>query len=661
MDVAFAVVPFADVNRPAIGVSLLKAGLARRGFTSRIHYFNIEFADLIGDELFGYVSNQAAADSMLGEWFFADLVFVEQAATGLLPPEHEFVRNVIGAVTPPDMLRRLLAARAGRAAFIERCARTLKDTGAPIIGFTTTFHQTCACLAIARRLKAMPDPPVICFGGANCEGEMGLQMIRSFPWIDYVCTREGDVAFPEFVERYLRAGDPRPLPGLLRRDESAELTYPAMVEDMDGLPIPDYEDYVEALGRSGPSSSNEPTRQVQMQIESARGCWWGAKHHCTFCGLNGDTMSYRSKSPDRVYREIRYIYERYGYRRIDSVDNILDHRYIGTVFPRLVADGIEVEMFYEVKANLKRAQLAALRRGGVRYIQPGIESFSSPVLKLMRKGVSGAQNVQLLKWCEEIDILAAWNILAGFPGEDPGEYARMAALLPLLTHLEPPTGCSPIRLDRFSPLYGDAEAAGLRRVRPTRAYYYAFPLGRRELARLAYFFDFDYADGRSPEAYTRRVQNEIVKWRNARYQGEATRTGGGDDAPSQRPVHAPQRPRLDAFLREAGAIEITDTRECAAAREHLLVDLDAELLVFCDAAQSRSAVARRFAGQPAGAVTAAIERLLQAKLAAEIDGQLLGLPVLRNRPAEPVESEHDVNAQPRGPKAANPQPLLRVL
>ena len=47
-----------------------------------------------------------------------------------------------------------------------------------VVGFTTTFHQTCASLAVARRLKALPDPPLVVFGGANCEGEMGVQMLR---------------------------------------------------------------------------------------------------------------------------------------------------------------------------------------------------------------------------------------------------------------------------------------------------------------------------------------------------------------------------------------------------------------------------------------------------------------------------------------------------
>ena len=40
-----------------------------------------------------------------------------------------------------------------------------------------------------------------------------------------------------------------------------------------------------------------------MVMETARGCWWDAKHHCTFCGLNGEFMGFRSKSPLRALAE----------------------------------------------------------------------------------------------------------------------------------------------------------------------------------------------------------------------------------------------------------------------------------------------------------------------------------------------------------------------
>jgi ribosomal peptide maturation radical SAM protein 1 len=634
MDVAFAVVPFADIPRPAIGVSLLKAGLVNRGFSSRISYFNLNFAELIGEEIFSYISDHSPADSMTGEWFFADLAF-----PGQLPPAYEFVRNVLGKFAPPAMVDRILEARTHRAAFVEHSAQTLKAAGAPIVGFTTVFHQTCAALAIARRLKEMPDPPVICFGGANCEGEMGLQMLRSFPWIDYVCTREGDAVFPEFVERFLKHGEKGELPGLLHRGESTQLTYPPVVEDMDNLPIPNYDDFVESLKASELGGRIKP----EIQIETSRGCWWGAKHHCTFCGLNGDTMRYRSKSPGRVYQELKLLYQRYGIKRIDSVDNILDHRYISSVFPRLAEEGIELEMFYEVKANLKRTQLLALRRGGIKFIQPGIESFSSEVLRLMDKGVTGIQNLQLLKWTEEVGIRPGWNLLAGFPGEPASAYEQMASLIPLLTHLEPPTTFSPIRLDRFSPLFSSAEACGLRRVRPTYAYYYVYPLGKRELARLAYFFDFDYEDQRRPESYIQALQAEVTEWRAARFR-----------------TNASCRPRLDLTVLDHGEILVIDTRDCAVAREQLLSKLDAQLLLACDAGQTQSFLKQEVAvGEDDQAITDALNRLAEAKLIVHIDNKFLGLPVWRNRP--PAEMETEIDVRQSMPTTANPESLLRIL
>ena len=79
----------------------------------------------------------------------------------------------------------------------------------------------------------------------------------------------------------------------------------------------------------------------------------------------------------------------------------------------------------------------------------------------MRKGVSGLQNIQLLKWCKELGVGPSWNLLFGFPGESADAYARMAKAVPFLTHLPPPGTISLIRLDRFSPNFFDAEKLGL--------------------------------------------------------------------------------------------------------------------------------------------------------------------------------------------------------
>ncbi|PYS83690.1 MAG: hypothetical protein DMF67_08460 [Acidobacteria bacterium] len=320
---------------------------------------------------------------------------------------------------------------------------------------------------------------------------------------------------------------------------------------------------------------------------------------------------------ERAFAELEFLSQTYGRKRIDCVDNILDMRYVNTLFPKLRDSGLGVELFYEVKSNLRYEQLTTLYDGGLRGIQPGVESFSNEILRLMRKGCTGLQNIQLLRWCAELGIDAAYNILTGFPNESPSEYERMAELVPLMCHLQPPVVVSPIRLDRFSPFFTRSSEFGLTRVRPTVSYYYVYPLGRRELSRLAYYFDYDYEDGREPRSYVDNLRDEVNrKWWNVWF---------------KQPLEA--RPRLDAYC-DGRAVNITDTRAEAVAPSHRLEGLAAELYLRCDSAQSLSSLQREFgAVADAAEVLKALEGLIASKLMVEMDGQYLSLAVMRTRPA----------------------------
>ena len=610
MDIVFAVLPFADVKHPSIGVSTLSAGAQRAGFRSCIEYINLDLAAWMGRELYCWIAemgDQLLLDtttpsiSLVGDWFFADLLF-----PGQLPPDEEYLAKFIaidrgGRERLPALVeaRRLYAA-----AFVEHAAREILRHRPRVAGFTSTFHQTCCCLAVAKRLKQEPDPPAIIFGGANCEGRMGLQMIRSFPWIDYLCTGEGDQVLPEFLDRLIRRGDPEPPCGILRQGFAGELHVPPRVERLDELPVPDFTDFFDKLRRS-------PLEVTPvLLIETARGCWWGEKHHCTFCGLNGAGMAYRSKSPRRVLDELATLSETYGLRRVDSVDNILDVRYIDALFPELSRRGSDLDLFYEVKANLRYDQLQTMRRGGVRAVQPGIESFSNKILQSMRKGCTGLQNIQLLRWCRELDVFPIWNLLYGFPDEPPPEYQRMAELFPLLVHLVPPAFCIRVRMDRFSPLYEQSAAMGLENVRAMEAYSYVYPLPQSDLRNLAYFFDFDYGDARQPIEYARPAIEAVESWAA---------------------LAAGRSPRLDAFG-AGGVLVIQDSRPCAAEPTHVFTGIAARIYRECDAATTVPALSRRTA-TPEPEVRGIIGRFLERNLMVEMDVQVLSLAVFRDRPA----------------------------
>jgi ribosomal peptide maturation radical SAM protein 1 len=228
--------------------------------------------------------------------------------------------------------------------------------------------------------------------------------------------------------------------------------------------------------------------EPKLVNEASRGCWWGMRKHCTFCGFNGSTMAFRSKPPDRVFTEIHDDVSRHRVLDVVMVDNIMDMDYIGTLLPRLATTGWDLRIHYEVKSNMRREHVQALVAAGVVHIQPGIESVSTRVLKIMEKGVDGVANVRLLRDCEDFRVTASWNVLYGFPGESPDDYWPVIAQFRNLHHLQPPRVASRIALERFSPYHQRPDLGfGLRR--PASFYDHVYDLPRSELMELVFIFD----------------------------------------------------------------------------------------------------------------------------------------------------------------------------
>jgi magnesium-protoporphyrin IX monomethyl ester (oxidative) cyclase len=267
---------------------------------------------------------------------------------------------------------------------------------------------------------------------------------------------------------------------------------------IDEAPDPDYDDYFGTIDRVFPSGS---VITPKVSFETARGCWWGERVQCTFCGLNGESLDYTSMSASRAIRLIQSLLDRYASQSnmFFSVDNIMPKSYPTEVLPFLRPPP-GVELFYEVKANLTEAEVRALARAQVRSIQPGIEALSTDVLRLMRKGSNAFTNVRLLKACRRHGVRPSWNLLLGFPGEEESVYQSYLALVPLLFHLHPPMGCYPVRFDRFSPYYEHPEEFGLA-LEPEDFYQLTFPFRGPDLEAFAYYFK----DVSPDPAYIRHV------------------------------------------------------------------------------------------------------------------------------------------------------------
>jgi ribosomal peptide maturation radical SAM protein 1 len=513
--VAFVYPPYGPLDLPSLGLSLLSASLRRRGFECRTFYWNLRFTHALP----GYTLPQKQHWYRLlslpflapwNEWLFTRNIL----AAGLAPRDAEVRRRLArldielwdgaSALRPSELVLGLCHHGGSILAAIT-------DELGPydIVGIGTTFSQNGASLALAKSIKERWPGKTTVLGGANCDGEMGRALIEHFPFLDCVFSGEVDHSVAEFVQRRQTGAPLDDIPGLLYRDDRGRIHEgpPAPpIQDMNALPVPDFDDYLSERKAFGFYRDDE----VCLPLESSRGCWWGAKSHCTFCGLNGNGMAFRHKDPARFRDEVETVVNRYGSRYLFMADNILSTTYYRDFLPWAKARNIGVEFFYEIKANTSRQQVAALVEAGITTVQPGIESFSTKILSLMRKGTRGIQNVAFLKFAREYGIHATWNILAGFPGEDVSEYDRMARQVSLLVHLQPPYYVGEIEFHRFSPYHRDPDRFGLR-LRSHEKYSFIYPFEEASLARLAYVFQADGGTPRDP-AYLAKLRDVVSEW-----------------------------------------------------------------------------------------------------------------------------------------------------
>jgi len=522
MRVALVNMPFFTVYHPSIGLGLLKSALARDEVSCEVLYLNIASAEWMGLSDYDGISHAltSAYNALIGEWLFSRALFGTAA-----PDPDRYVEEILvqrcGRHLPADLIRKIPRLQDRMDDFLSHCAETIDWEKYDIVGFASSFQQTTASLSLAKLVKSNFPRITTVMGGANCEGEMGRMLLQTFPFIDAIFSGEADQTFPNFVHVLSAHKKLGKVDGIFHRVDGPICTPESPIDpvsNLDELTYPDYDDYFDQLDRSSLSGAVIGPYSPQVVVETSRGCWWGAKKHCTFCGLNGSSMAFRSKSPARALEELRYLHHRYGCF-IQVVDNILDVDYIKNLFPRLAEEKLGVKLFYETKVNLSREQLRVLKESGVVALQPGIESLNDNILQLMRKGCTSLQNVQFLKWCQELGIEAGWNFIWGFPNEDANDYAQMLDLVPRIRHLAPPMSVNKLQLHRFSPYFESREAMGVTNVRPHPAYAHIFPFSEEVVSGLAYYFIFDYKDGRRPRAYAASLIDELRKWQQS--EGEA--------------------------------------------------------------------------------------------------------------------------------------------
>lgn len=620
-DVCLVMPPFADDIFPSLALGLLSACLSREGISCRVDYAATHFLRLAGGEI--SLCLVALYPTFAAEAVFAPLAGFEPRL-GLRELAREVESSMGEKYRAGDVLRKLEEARRIAEVWLEEtCERILADEPR-FVGISSMYLQRNASLAILRRLKEIRPEIVTALGGANCMGSAGGAMLSRFPFVDYVFFGEADEIFADVVRGAL-SGKPFSLPyGVLKQGDPLprDGTFPhRLTEHLDDLPFPDYDDFFASRKYALDTALydytlllGESKENVLLAMEGSRGCWWGEKHPCTFCGLNGKMKRHRAKSPERIAEEMNDLFRRYGKHGVCFTDSILSREAqkrlpeLMEQFPETAGGNGKPRLFCEIKSNLTEEEVRNLAAIGFVSLQPGIESLSDHVLELMNKGNTAIRHIALLKYARKYHVAITWNLLHGFPGEEIADYEELLRILPLLSHLYPPNGLHPLIYHKNSVYATRPEAYGLE-LTPAQWYAFFAPDDEEYIADIAYNYeDRKEAERKAPlRPVYDKVSRLVKRWRLLAF---------GDGLAD----------RLE--MRDKGeAIEIMDLRECALRPSHLLTGLAGEIYRRCGAPISRRKLLASLPGQAEQDIEDCLKSLLEKKILIEIHEEYLALAV----------------------------------
>jgi magnesium-protoporphyrin IX monomethyl ester (oxidative) cyclase len=375
--------------------------------------------------------------------------------------------------------------------------------------------------------------------------------------------------------------------------------------DVNKMAMPDFGDYFAALKENSLTETISPA----LTVEFSRGCWWGEKNACTFCGLNGSINRYRAKTSERVLAELTALKEKYSMTDFVLTDNILSYQHQKELLPKLKGKGYR--FFSEVKSNLTAEGLADLKAAGFLWLQPGIESLQDDILRLMNKGNKAIRHVELLKNMREQGIAAFWGIIGGFPLEKEEWLEEMAELLPKLTHLQPPTSFRPMIVQRYNEYWRNPDKYNIS-LRPSPLYDFVCPDIENLAATLAY--NFVYTDEKMQR------QTLHLKLRGGVYAKISAQIAAWQAGFSESPDRLTMKD-------DGEKIEIMDLRTIAKKSLYTLTGKTREIYRRTKSAAAEARLIADFSQEEQREVKEEIEKLVADGLMIRIGGDLLALAV----------------------------------
>lgn len=292
----------------------------------------------------------------------------------------------------------------------------LKAFGAQVVGIRALSTGKDYFYKLADKIKSEIKGIKVFAGGPFISSEPCRVLSESM--VDGIITGEGEEAFAEIIGALLKSQPLEPIKNYGYRQKNGEIVINGQrdfIKDIDKLPLPDYS-IIDVEKYSRVINYGYTIRKQGMLLTS-RGCPFGCKYCFNFLG-----RSFRPRSPENVFKEIKYLNETYGIEDFFIVDDTfnIQRQRAADLLGLIISWGVKIRLYFTSGLRgdiLDRDLIDLMVKAGTIWVSFGVESVNKRIQKLIGRTADIKKLEDAIKYCCDKEIMVGIFFMVCFPTE----------------------------------------------------------------------------------------------------------------------------------------------------------------------------------------------------------------------------------------------------
>lgn len=298
---------------------------------------------------------------------------------------------------------------------VDDLLQAIVDEGPQVVGLNCSTHTFRETIEVMQRVSERLPECILILGGYHATFT-AEQILRSYPFIDYIIKGEGENAIVQLLNALDDGSEPRNVDGISYLKNGEYFDNPlTLIEDLNELPPLDRSELGDLkygyVHQGIPLTFGKFTTMV-----SSRGC----PYDCHYCSCSSFSLRrWRSRSPENVVKELEQLY-REGYKSVVFVDDNFTQKKDRAmqICDLIIEKGIDMSLYCEGRVNNASVELLdKMKKAGFDVIFFGSESACPHVLEFYNKKVRPEQIVEAVQNAKYVGMMVITSFIMGAPVE----------------------------------------------------------------------------------------------------------------------------------------------------------------------------------------------------------------------------------------------------